>query len=157
MTIDYKYLISLLQECFPDEKGEERRRGAEDLKERMDKCLRDFEARNPGVGGIARQVLDDVRSDPDRFRGKSAAAEMESRISKAIESKLAPIESELCVDHDDLLYTVLHWKDGDRVEGDYERYKAQGGELSKLRYRRVLRERIEKVARQDVAPLLSVS
>ena len=157
VTIDYKYLISLLQECFPDEKGEERRRGAEDLKERMDKCLRDFEARNPGVGGIARQVLDDVRSDPDRFRGKSAAAEMESRISKAIESKLAPIESELCVDHDDLLYTVLHWKDGDRVEGDYERYKAQGGELSKLRYRRVLRERIEKVARQDVAPLLSVS
>lgn len=156
VTIDYKYLVSLLQEYFSDEEGQDRSRDPEDLDKRIDKCLREFAAKHPRVSEIARQLLDDVKNDPEKFRGKNAASEMELRINLIIEEKLNSIASELCVDHDELLYTVMHWKEGDRIEieGDYERYKAQGGTLSKLKYKRMLRERIEKVAREDVAQLM---
>lgn len=156
MTIYYKYLVSLLQEYFSDEEGQDRSRDPEDLDKRIDKCLREFAAKHPRVSEIARQLLDDVKNDPEKFRGKNAASEMELRINLIIEEKLNSIASELCVDHDELLYTVMHWKEGDRIEieGDYERYKAQGGTLSKLKYKRMLRERIEKVAREDVAQLM---
>lgn len=92
----------------------------------------------------------------DNFKGKQAINVLNDRINWSIDAQLKTFSKRWCVLLSDLQYFAYSWREGENInlKNDFERYKANGGELSKLKYLKTVRQEASSLILNDIRPLI---
>lgn len=150
-TIDYRYLMSLIQRHIPDE-GQIIVEAVHD--ENIEKYIDQLAESNPGLAAVIRQFWEDMKAHPEAYKGMDAMSVIEQRIDNIINQQVDMLVNEWCVKKNEVLFVLENYKKSAPivVGNDYEKFK-QTHKMSKLMYKRKVKEAIAALA-EKIKPLL---
>lgn len=153
ITINYRYLVSLIQKYFPE--GDEAFFTAVEDKN-IDHYIDDMAKTNPQVASVIRNLWEDLKAHPEKYRGKRAVQIIDDRIDDMIHSRISELARKWHVQEKDIRFYAYHFNPDDKMDlqMDYDGYLASGGTLSKLKYRKAARTDIAEAIAKDIRPLL---
>lgn len=149
-TIDYRYLVSLIQRHIPDDD----QIIVEDVHdENIEKYIDQLEEGNPALAAVVRQFWEDMKARPEDYKGMDAMSVIEQRIGNIINQQVDMLVHEWCVKKNDVLFVLENYRKSAPivVEDDYDRFK-QVHKMSKLMYKRKVKEAIAALA-EKLKPL----
>lgn len=149
-TIDYRYLVSLIQRHIPDED----QIVVEDVHdENIEKYIDQLEEGNPALAAVVRQFWEDMKARPEEYKGMDAMSVIEQRIDNIINQQVDMLVHEWCVKKNDVLFLLENYRKSAPivVEDDYDMFK-QTHKMSKLMYKRKVKEAIAALA-EKLKPL----
>lgn len=156
IEVNYRYLVSLLQ-AHMDEEGAPVT-SEEDA--RITKYVEAYKVTNPQVGAILEQVWDELKLNPDLYRGKDAQTVIDERIREVMDRLIAKFAKNWAVNESELRAYALTTPASDVVVdkvntamGDFKAFQEAGGKANRLRYVRGLREAVVKFVLEEVKPL----
>ena len=150
-TIDYRYLVSLIQRHIPDDD----QIVVEDVHdENIEKYIDQLEEGNPALAAVVRQFWEDMKAMPEDYKGMDAMSVIEQRIDNIINQQVDTLVHEWCVKKNDVLFVLENYRKSAPivVEDDFDRFK-QVHKMSKLMYKRKVKEAIAALA-EKLKPLL---
>ena len=150
-TIDYRYLVSLIQRHIPDDD----QIVVEDVHdENIEKYIDQLEEGNPALAAVVRQFWEDMKAMPEDYKGMDAMSVIEQRIDNIINQQVDTLVHEWCVKKNDVLFVLENYRKSAPivVEDDFDRFK-QTHKMSKLMYKRKVKEAIAALA-EKLKPLL---
>lgn len=109
---------------------------------------------NPNI----QDVWEDIMKFPWKYTGKNANQLIQDKIDRIVERKACDLATIWKADPDEILFHAHHYKvDDDYVDItlNYDAYKADEGELSKLKYLKAARQSIREAVEKDIVPLMS--
>lgn len=83
-TIDYRYLMALIQKHLPDDD----QTVCIVADDKVDEYLKQMDETNPALAEVVRQFWDEMKQQPEKFRGMDAMSIIERRIDSIIESQV---------------------------------------------------------------------
>lgn len=156
-TINYRYIIALVQRCIPEEDTlvhEQNKKEEALIKESLEKLAKT----NPKITSIIQDVWEDIMKFPWKYTGKNANQLIQDKIDRIVERKACDLATIWKADPDEILFHAHHYKvDDDYVDItlNYDAYKADEGKLSKLKYLKAARQSIREAVEKDIVPLMS--
>lgn len=150
-TIDYRYLMALIQKHIPDEE----QTVCIVADDRIDEYLKQMEETNPALAEIIRQFWEEMKQQPEKFRGMDAMNIIERRIDNIVEAQVDTLVRAWSVKKNEVMFVLDNYKKSApiNVEMDYDSYKKnEANALSKLQYKRKVREAIAALA-DKIMPL----
>ena len=153
--INYKYLIQLIQTHIPeyDELVVPR---IED--KTIDRHIHTLYKTNPKLAAIIDGIWTDLKSHPESYRGQRAFVIIDKKINDIIHGKIQDFSQKWDVDTQDVTYEAYHHKRDEKMNLNmhYDEYarKNPEGKLSKLRYRKQVREEAESLVMEEIRPLI---
>lgn len=162
--INYHYIITLMQR-YLDITGTE---DSSDLtaKDRasVSQFIQELDRRNPQLAELLGQVWTDIQSDTENYRGESVAYMLDQQVAEVTDRVVHDLANKWYLGTDELRFVVDNYRHGrDSQVGekdvtasqDYEAYKLASGEdaLSKLKYRKAVKEDITKTIEEKILPL----
>lgn len=135
VTIDYRYIVSLIQNYMPSE-DELIVEPIED--ESIDKHIEKLRETNPALADVISDFWGDMKKDPMKYRGLDAMSVIETRIEEIIRSQIDSFAKEWCTQKKDVIAILNTFKKGDKISmaTDYESYSKTHEGVSKLKYNR---------------------
>lgn len=155
-VVNYKYLIILIQAYIPsyDENEERAPINTAEIEKHIQTLAKD----NPKLGNIILSFWNSLKSNPDSYKGKQAIEVMEQCIENVIDTEVTAFATKWCLSKDELKYFArqasIDSASLTTLTNDFEAYKANGGELSKLRYRSTIKAETRKLIEKEIYPLL---
>lgn len=160
-TIDYNYLASLMQE-------KARKRSSNDAKQdsEIEKTIEELGKTEPEKAEIYREIYQEMTKDPDKFVDQNIEELARIKINKIIEEKINKFADHYKVKVDDLVFYTINYKDkaesskplgeDELIENaDKDGYnKANGENISLLRYRKLIRTAAYEFVEEEVLPYL---
>ncbi|WP_303685127.1 type I restriction endonuclease subunit R, EcoR124 family [Anaerovibrio lipolyticus] len=151
VTIDYRYIVSLIQTYMPDE---------DDLiaepihDETIDEHITKLGESNPALAGVISTFWNDMKKDPIKYKGLDALTIIETSIEKTINKKIKEFSKEWCVKPQDLVAVINTFQDGDNIslQIDYDAYRESHDGVSKLKYKRAAKDAAVELIK-DIRPL----
>ena len=155
-TIDYNYIVMLIQSHIPEEDNPVQTQIFAIRDDLIDEYIGVMGKKNIKLANVIKQVWSDISKDPSQYRGKFANNLIRDRIDSIIDEKLGEFASEMCINLEDLKFKARTWQEGNKLvlEGNYNKYVENGGELSKLKYNKCIKETAETLIKEEIAPLL---
>lgn len=156
-TINYRYIIALVQRCIPEENTlvhEQNKKEEALIKESLEKLAKT----NPKITSIIQDVWEDIMKFPWKYTGKNANQLIQDKIDRIVERKACDLATIWKADPDEILFHAHHYKvDDDYVDItlNYDAYKADEGKLSKLKYLKAARQSIREAVEKDIVPLMN--
>lgn len=156
IKVNYRYVVALIQSHIPDE--EEQFKPITDKEDQaVLKYIKDYSSHNPQIGEILHEIWNDLKKNPDSFKGKYAFELVQELVDKKLSEQTEGFASRWGVSAQQLL-AVANMGTLTNVEpvvesGSYEQFKDGGGSLSKLKYRGTLRKEVTKFLKEVVGPL----
>lgn len=167
--IDYNYIIQLIQSTVDFRTSAQEK--SRDIKEQakknaeIEKILKDYESGNPKAGIIVRQLWEEIKDDGQAFKDKDIGVLIDQRFRDRYESKIKEFASKWAVDKDSLDFVAENYVvDKDRNQlgekelvgsGDLDEYNKNSSEqLTKLKYRKNLREEYKSFVEDEIIPLM---
>lgn len=149
-TIDYRYLVSLIQRHIPDD-DQIIVENVHD--ENIEKYIDQLEEGNPALAAVVRQFWEDMKARPENYKGMDAMSVIEQRIGNIINQQVDMLVHEWCVKKNDVLFVLENYRKSAPivVEDDYDMFK-QTHKMSKLMYKRKVKEAIASLA-EKLKPL----
>ena len=150
-TIDYRYLVSLIQRHIPDDD----QIVVEDVHdENIEKYIDQLEEGNPALAAVVRQFWEDMKARPEDYKGMDAMSVIEQRIDNIINQQVDMLVHEWCIKKKDVLFVLENYRKSAPivVEDDFDRFK-QTHKMSKLMYKRKAKEAVAALA-EKLKPLL---
>lgn len=153
--INYKYLIQLIQAHIPeyDELVVPR---IED--KTIDRHIHTLYKTNPKLAAVIDSIWTDLKSHPESYRGQRAFVIIDKKINDIIHGKIQDFSQKWDVDTQDVTYEAYHHKRDEKMNLNmhYDEYarKNPEGKLSKLRYRKQVREEAESLVMEEIRPLI---
>lgn len=95
---------------------------------------------------------------PWKYAGKKADEIIQDKIDKIMERKAYDLAAMWKAKPEEVLFHAHHYKVEDDYSGlslNYDAYKANRGELSKLKYLKAARQAIRKAIEEDIISLMS--
>ncbi|MBD9230922.1 MAG: hypothetical protein EGQ38_02940 [Dialister sp.] len=95
---------------------------------------------------------------PWKYAGKKADEIIQDKIDKIMEREAYDLAAMWKAKPEEVLFHAHHYKVEDDYSGlslNYDAYKANGGELSKLKYLKAARQAIRKAIEEDIISLMS--
>ena len=151
VTIDYRYIVSLIQTYMPDE---------DDLiaepihDETIDEHITKLGESNPALASVISTFWNDMKKDPIKYKGLDALTIIETSIEKTINKKIREFSKEWCVKPQDLVAVINTFQDGDNIslQIDYDAYRESHDGVSKLKYKRAAKDAAVELIK-DIRPL----
>lgn len=150
-TIDYRYLMALIQKHIPDDD----QTVCIVADDKVDEYLKQMNETNPALAEIVRQFWDEMKQQPEKFKGMDAMSIIERRIDFIIESQVDTLVKAWSVKKNEVMFVLDNYKKSApiNVEMDYGSYKKnEVNALSKLQYKRKVKEAIAALA-DRITPL----
>lgn len=155
--IDYSYLIALMQKYVPAS-DEDTVRQINDPS--IEKYITNMEVKNRKLGEVIRGIWEQIKTEPSQFRGKQVIHVINDKIDLIINEKIESFCNEWCVERTDMRYFSKYYSKEIGLEISnmdkfcyFDEYVAKGGTLSKLRYRKLVREKAESLIAEEILPL----
>lgn len=161
-TIDYEYILSLMEAILSDDSDD---RLLQNNKDKIQSYINELKQSNPKRASILEELWQSIQAHPERYSDyKVHLIEIfNKRIQDFIEQKICDFSKNWHVVKNDLWYIINHYhQDSESIPGletlvqdaDYTTYKNNGGELSKLKYRKQLRLSTKKLMEDELQPLI---
>ena len=151
VTIDYRYIVALIQKYMPDEDV----LVAEPIEdEAIDKHIEKLRETNPSLADVINEFWQDMKRDPSKYAGQDAMTIIETRIEDIINGQIDEFVREWCTQKKDVIAILNTYKKGDSVSlvTDYDAFKAGHDGVSKLQYKRRAKDAVLKLV-ERVRPL----
>ena len=151
VTIDYRYIVSLIQNYMPSE-DELIVEPIED--ESIDKHIEKLRETNPALADVISDFWEDMKKDPMKYRGLDAMSVIETRIEEIIRSQIDNFAKEWCTQKKDVIAILNTFKKGDKISmtTDYESYSKTHEGVSKLKYNRRAKDAVVELV-EKIRPL----
>lgn len=149
-TIDYRYLMALIQKHIPDED----QLIYENVKDdNVEKYLSQMEESNPSLAAIIRKFWEDMKIHPENYKGMNAMAVIEQRIDNIVSDQVDKLASDWYVKKNEVLFILNNYKRNApiNIDMDYDTYK-KTHDISKLQYKRKVKDAIIALA-EKILPL----
>lgn len=154
-TIDYRYLIALIQTHIPDEDV----LVFEDIEDKnIEKYIDQLSESNPSLAAVIRQFWEDMKAKPESYRGVDAMSAIEQRIDDIIRKQVEDFTKVWCTNINEVLFLVDTLREGAPINltSDYDKYREHCSNddevLSKLQYKRRLKDAVVALVKK-VRPL----
>ena len=121
----------------------------------MEKYITNIENRNRKLGEIIRGIWEELKANPQSFKGKQAVFVINDRIEEIINNKIQKFCNEWKTSISDLQYLANYYVPGQevRVLTDFDAYRASGGTLNKLMYNKMTRDLSKHLIVEEILPL----
>ena len=151
VTIDYRYIVSLIQNYMPSE-DELIVEPIED--DAIDKHIEKLRETNPALADVISDFWEDMKKDPMKYRGLDAMSVIETRIEEIIRSQIDSFAKEWCTQKKDIIAILNTFKKGDKISmaTDYESYSKTHEGVSKLKYNRRAKDAVMALV-EKIRPL----
>ena len=151
VTIDYRYIVSLIQNYMPSE-DELIVEPIED--DAIDKHIEKLRETNPALADVISDFWEDMKKDPMKYRGLDAMSVIETRIEEIIRSQIDSFAKEWCTQKKDVIAILNTFKKGDKISmaTDYESYSKTHEGVSKLKYTRRAKDAVMALV-EKIRPL----
>ena len=164
IKIDYEYIINLIQNIVtPDDEEEEitpqeRERRMYEVKQYIDELRKD----NPKVADIMTELINNIESDSNVYKGQSILNIVENMKNESIEKVITDFCINWYASKDDVMYAATHYRNGEipnesaiKSNVDYTTYKTQQEKaLPKFKYYKILMEELKKTLEEEIKPLI---
>ena len=162
--IDYEYIINLIQNIVTpgdaaDVTPEERQKKIDEVKQYVDEIHKE----NPKVADIISNLVYEIESDADKYKGKSILNVVENIKYNYIDKVI----TDFCIiwhtSKEDVMYAATHYRNGGipnesaiKATSDYTSYKeAHEKALPKFRYYAQMIAELKKTLDKEIKPLLT--
>ena len=157
--VNYEYLVSLIQKYINAYGDSEKFKAIHDPA--IDKYIENLSKKNNKLGEILFGVWNELKANPENFKGKQAMVVINERINKIIDDKLSAFCDEWCVEKTDM----WHYSKFFNGEGELEisnmekfcyidKYKETHPTAMKLIYYKQVREMARTLIVDEIKPLL---
>jgi type I restriction enzyme R subunit len=162
-TIDYSYLMNLIQTYVPNDFDEEPDPEADN--EEVEKALETLEKVQPEKAQVARETWEDLLENREKYRNQQITVVIQQKLDRQVAAEIQEYSAEYGVAKSDLQYVVNHY-DPDKEDrqlgeqelienADYEYFKEKSEEsVNRLKYRRLIREGYKELIEQKILPYL---
>ena len=160
-TIDYEYIVALIQEYISGGKDINLFR-LQKMEEEINGYIKNLNEFNPKLGALMQKLWNDITKNPDDFKDKRVATVLEDMRMQAVEECVNNLCEEWCINKEALLYAADTYQSGSDIPNlklikdtsDFEKYQAKSAaHVSKLQYYRMLTEAIENALIEEIVPL----
>lgn len=162
--IDYEYIINLIQNIVTpnddaaDISPEERQRKIDEVKQYVEELRRE----NPKVADIMSNLICEIESDEDKYRGKSILNIVENTKLDCIEKVITDFCVTWYASREDVMYAAMHYRDGVipnesaiKATVDYAGYKAERERaLPKFKYYTQMMAELRDTLDKEIKPLI---
>lgn len=163
--IDYEYIISLIQHIVTPDSDEEvitpeeRQRKLDEVKQYVDELRRN----NPKVADIMSNLICEIESDEDKYKGQSILNIVESMKQDCVERVIEKFCLTWHASREDVMYAAVHYRNGEipnesaiKATIDFAGYKASSREkaLPKFKYYSQMIAELRKTLDEEVKPLI---
>ena len=151
VTIDYRYIISLIQNYMPDEDV----LVAEPIEdESIDKHIEKLRETNAALADVISDFWEDMKKNPIKYKGLDAMSIIETRIEEIIKNQIDNFSKEWCTQKKDVIAILNTFKKGDTISmaTDYEAYSKTHEGVSKLKYNRRAKDAVVELI-EKIRPL----
>ena len=152
VTIDYRYIVALIQSYMPDEDT----LVAEPIENQaIDQHIARLRETNPALADVIQAFWQDMKQDPAKYAGQDAMTVIETRIEAIISRQIDDFVSEWCTQRKDVIAILHTFHHGDNVSivTDYNAYKEAHAGVSKLQYKRHVKDAVIQLV-EKVRPLI---
>ncbi|MGV3322311.1 type I restriction endonuclease subunit R [Streptococcus hyovaginalis] len=157
--INYHYILALMQQLIDQSEDI-----PQDKKDLVDNYISDLDKSNPKLSKIVSQLWNQAKEHKSAYEGESMVYQLEEMIDQTISDKVRETADYWQIKEEALQFVVDHYRLGqDKQIGekavtdsqDYDSYKSREGEgaLSKLKYKRALKEDYMNMIAEDILPL----
>lgn len=152
--VNYTYLINLIQSFVPEDEDKAGAVISAEEEARVEKYIALYKKTNPVIGSILDQVWMELRMSPGNFLGKDLLVVVQNRISEIREDKLSKFSREWAVPIEEVRALADIWNGGvvPELNGRFDEYQGEE-KLTKLRYKKMLRQAAENFFPSVIAPL----
>lgn len=162
--IDYEYIINLIQNIVTpnddaaDISPEERQRKLDEVKQYVEELRKE----NPKVADIMSNLICEIESDEEKYRGKSILNIVENTKLDCIEKVITDFCVTWYASKEDVMYAATHYRDGVipnesaiKATVDYASYKAtQERALPKFKYYARMIAELRDTLDKEIKPLI---
>ena len=151
VTIDYRYILSLIQNYMPDEDV----LIAEPIEdENIDNHIEKLRETNPALAEVISSFWNDMKKNPIKYKGLDAMTVIETRIEEIIAAQIDSFAKEWCAQKKDVIAILNTFRKGDKIAlvTDYDEYKKTHEDVSKLKYNRSAKEAVIELV-EKIRPL----
>lgn len=162
--IDYEYIINLIQNIVTpnddaaDISPEERQRKIDEVKQYVEELRKE----NPKVADIMSNLICEIESDEDKYRGKSILNIVENTKLDCIEKVITDFCVTWYASKEDVMYAAMHYRDGVipnesaiKATVDYAGYKAERERaLPKFKYYTQMMAELRDTLDKEIKPLI---
>ena len=145
-TIDYRYLMALIQKYIPDEDEII----AEDIQDKaIDTHIQKLRETNPALADVVGRTWAEIKREPERFRGQNALAIVEARIDDTVRREAEAFAEQWCVPVEQVLF-MLDTFSGNapmQLSGNFEQFR-ENHAVNKLQYKKRMKTAAAKLAQQ---------
>lgn len=145
-TIDYRYLIALIQKHIPDEDEII----VEDIHDdAIDKHIRNLRETNPALANVVSETWEDIKREPERFRGQNALAIVEKRIDDTVRQKAEAFAKQWCVPTEQVMFMLDTFNHDTPVQlsGNFDKFRERYA-INKLQYKKQMKMAAAELAEQ---------
>lgn len=138
-TIDYYYVISLIQKYVPDD-DEKIIKEISDKK--IDSSIEVLKKSNSELAKVVGDVWDNLKKFPENYRGLNIANVIEDSINRIIDEKINSLANEWCLDKNQLFFLLNNFSNTDdsiNLNSDFDSFKINHN-VSKLQYRKTIKK-----------------
>lgn len=157
--INYHYILALMQQLIDQSEDI-----PQDKKDLVDNYISDLDKSNPKLSKIVSQLWNQAKEHKSAYEGESMVYQLEEMIDQTISDKVRETADYWQIKEEALQFVVDHYRLGqDKQIGekavtdsqDYDSYKSREGEgaLSKLKYKRALKEDYMNMIAEEILPL----
>ena len=162
--IDYEYIINLIQNLVTPDDGEEVSPEQRQKKiEEVNQYISDLGKENPKVADIMSNLMKEIETDQDKYRGKSILNIVDNMKQECIER----VVSDFCVtwfaSKEDIMYAALHYRNGEipnesaiKQTADFISFKeSQERAIPKFKYYSMMATALKKTLEEEIKPLIN--
>ena len=162
--IDYEYIINLIQNIVTSDDGEkltpeQRQKQIDEVKQYVDELRKD----NPKVADIMSNLIYEIESDSNKYRGKSILNIVDNMKQECIDKVITDFCITWYASKSDVMYAATHYRNGIipnetviTTTIDYKSYRAsQENALHKFQYYNKVMEELRKTLDEEIKPLLN--
>ncbi|MDY3024169.1 MAG: type I restriction endonuclease subunit R [Streptococcus hyovaginalis] len=157
--INYHYILALMQQLIDQSEDI-----PQDKKDLVDNYISDLDKSNPKLSKIVSQLWNQAKEHKSAYEGESMVYQLEEMIDQTISDKVRETADYWQIKEEALQFVVDHYRLGqDKQIGekavtdsqDYDSYKSREGEgaLSKLKYKKALKEDYMNMIAEEILPL----
>ena len=146
-TIDYHYIISLIQKYIPDEDEKIVEKISD---EKVDDGIKKLSETNSGLAEIVGKIWENLKKSPENYRELNIANVIDDTINKIIDEKITALANEWCLDKNQIYFCLNNFSDEalGNLNSDFEKFKMTHN-ISKLHYLK----QIKKIVRDLITDL----
>lgn len=162
-TINYAYIVQLIQAYLPSEDETEFKRTENEVKE-IDDYISKLGETNATVAGLLSSLWDEIKSDPHKYKDQQINELLQSMIDNTKNSEIDNFAEKYCLKLADLKFVIKNYdpEKEDREQaglndlinsGGFEKYQKQHPEVTRLHWRKVVRDAIKDFYKNHIAEL----